>query len=101
MEEGNGKTPLSLAAKWGNIKVIKLLLEAGADIEGGEEDGQIPLLLAASFGRVDVVKLLLDCGADIKAKCPRGRTPLWYARNSWGVSEAVVELLLEKGALEI
>ena len=33
----NGLTALMCASEWGYTKVVKLLLEAGADVEGAEE----------------------------------------------------------------
>jgi ankyrin repeat protein len=42
------------------------------------------------------VKLLLEKGTDMEHKSRNGRTPLCYA--AWNRHEAVMKLLLEKGA---
>ena len=44
--------------------VVKLLINAGADVNKKDFYGRTPLILAASKGQVDLVELLLDAGAD-------------------------------------
>jgi ankyrin repeat protein len=39
---------------------VKLLLEAGADVNKADKDGWTPLYIAAYYGRVEIVRLLLD-----------------------------------------
>ncbi|CAB1340142.1 unnamed protein product [Coregonus sp. 'balchen'] len=63
-------TPLSLAASGGYINFIKILLNAGAEINSrydrlGSTLGISLLMLDAMNGHVLVVKLLLDMGSDI------------------------------------
>jgi ankyrin repeat protein len=92
----NKSTALHLASRHGNVKVVKTLLDHGADIEG-----RIiyfltpPLCEAAGAGHDEVVGLLLDRGADIN---PTGshRTPLEAAAS--GGFENVVTTLLDRGA---
>lgn len=59
LEDGNGLTPLGLAACYGNVEVVKLLLDTDSDTEPKESTGRTPLLCAAANGRVEVVTLLL------------------------------------------
>ncbi len=54
------------------------------------------LLDAARKGDLNTVKVLLEKGAPIEAKTPYGQTPLYLA--AMGGHDAVVQLLLEKGA---
>nr|MDO8110325.1 ankyrin repeat domain-containing protein [Candidatus Sigynarchaeota archaeon] len=86
------------AAEKGDLAIVKMLHEAGVDINentGGREGS--PLMKAAAFGKVEVIKYLLDNGADITARDAKGSTALLYAASE-GEDEAV-RILLERGAL--
>lgn len=47
--ELNGMTPLCVASKEGNVEIMRLLLEAGADAVHQSSDGSSPLLLCLRF----------------------------------------------------
>ena len=73
-------TPLHLAALYGQPKVMRLLVEAGADVDAYDSRGNTPLLLAAEQRRTDVVMELIRLGADVnKKKGPHFCTPLHAA----------------------
>lgn len=63
--ERSTKTPLT-AASSGSLSKVKLLLDAGADIEFTVKKGRTPLYHAALGNRFDVIKYLLDNGADYR-----------------------------------
>lgn len=52
-------TPLGVAADAGNISIVRLLLDAGADVNKAS-----PLYYAAQKGHLEIVELLLRAGAD-------------------------------------
>lgn len=56
--------PLSWAAMHGNSQAAKLLLEAGAEIDGVNTDGSTALHGAAFTGHPEIVRLLLEWKAD-------------------------------------
>ncbi|MDX2042848.1 MAG: ankyrin repeat domain-containing protein [Acidobacteriota bacterium] len=58
-------TPLSLAANSGNVDMLKLLLDNGANIDRGGSTAT-PLYFAAAGGHEDAVKYLLKHGAKVK-----------------------------------
>ena len=61
-------TPLTYAARFGNIQIIKMLLKAGADPNYGivNESRARPLYAAVQQRRDnDVVKVLIEAGADV------------------------------------
>ena len=68
------RTALGWSALYGNVERIRLLIDAGADVNHCENGGTTPLILAASNGHLDAVKLLVDAGADTTAKDDRGMT---------------------------
>ena len=47
------------------MEVVRILIDAGAELECHNENGHTPLMEAASSGHVDVAALLLECGAGI------------------------------------
>ena len=60
-------TPISYAIVGGNIRIVKLLISMGAEIEKYSKE---LLDHAVSVGRVDIVKLLFENGAD-STQAPR------------------------------
>ena len=58
-----GDTPLHVAAIWGDVRVGKLLLDAGADPNVQGEYGNTPLHEAVGQKHHEFVKLLLAHGA--------------------------------------
>ncbi len=54
------ETPLNYAIKNGNIEIIKLLLDFGADLEEG-----CPLYIASFIGNYEATELLLNRGASV------------------------------------
>lgn len=68
---------LLLEVSKGNITGVRMLIEAGADINyKGRKNGVSPLQLASELGNLDLVKLILDAGADINQKNYLGITAL-------------------------
>jgi hypothetical protein len=58
------RTALSFAADRGNVEIVRMLLERGADVNAKDTFyGATALDLALQNGQVDVVRLLLDKGA--------------------------------------
>jgi ankyrin repeat protein len=58
-----GLTPLCAAAKGGNVDVITLMVEAGADVNYADSHGKKPLAYAKEAGKQEAVDLLLQLGA--------------------------------------
>lgn len=48
-----------LAVSHGRLEMVRLLLEAGADVNCQDEDGSTALMCASEHGHVDIVKVLL------------------------------------------
>jgi hypothetical protein len=90
------RTQLHIAAVWGDVEIVELLLKRGADPNVKDDNGQTPLHIAALWGHVDVVRVLLEHRADPNAKDNDGKTPLHYAAEKGHVD--VVRVLLERGA---
>jgi ankyrin repeat protein len=59
--------------------VVKLLLEAGADVNAQFRDYETALYVASLEGHESVVKLLLEAGADVNAQFRDYETALYVA----------------------
>jgi len=78
-----------------NTKLIKYLLDQGADVNAPNDEGITPLHIALY---PDVVQCLLNGGADINKQSSDGSTPLHTQVADGEERLDVVELLLAKGA---
>ena len=74
-----GMCALCLASVLGHVEAAQRLLDAGADIELGDDDGDGPLGLAAYHRQVALVKLLLQRGANVQAHTKGGGSAMAYA----------------------
>jgi ankyrin repeat protein len=66
--------PLGTAAFVRSLPLARLLLGAGADVDGPEGSGFTALHTAAANGDIDLARLLLARGADARRRTPDGRT---------------------------
>lgn len=82
--------------KNGTKKIIKLLLNNQATVNGWDSKHFTPLMRAASRGNSDIIDLLLARGAAVDAVSARGDTPLLLAIRKG--KKDVVAILLENGA---
>jgi len=92
-------TPLTLAAFEGRVRVVKLLLELGADPNFRADNGWTPLIAAANDGRTRIVEILIDAGADLNGADMKGQTALHHLCFCPRSSAAeVATLLISRGA---
>ena len=96
------RTPLIHASYEGHVDIVRLLINAGADVN---QDGPVhsyrewqesPMMVAACCNHFDVVKMLMEAGAKPDKADKFGKTPLMMAVNN--NSKAVVQLLIDRGA---
>ena len=76
---------------------LRLLIDAGADVNYQDRNGNTPLRMAARYGRTECVKLLLAAsGIDVNLVNRNGETPLYWAACN-GQTECVKLLLAAPG----
>ena len=110
-----GATPFWLAARFGEIEMMRVLAAAGADPQLAIKDGTTPLMAAVGAGyngrgfavlgivsrleesrALEAAKVVLDLGADVNGSDNAGDTVL-HVTAAKGYNN-VVRLLAEKGA---
>lgn len=92
----NGKTPLALAAEKGQLRVVRFLLEKGAEPRSLASTMGSALHYAAIAGHKAIVELLLERGAPVDAAPASRATALhWAAANGF---RGIAEVLLDHGA---
>lgn len=91
-----GQTPLHLASKNGDLELVRVLVNAGVNIDGYDQNQNTPLKLAATYGKIEVVRFLVSKGAKIDHANYYSVTPLMSAIFSDRLD--VVKFLLQAGA---
>jgi ankyrin repeat protein len=112
---GKGATPFMRAAKSGDVEIMKLLLDAGADPTLTTPNKSNALMFAAGLGwrdgspaapsydqgtpedAVQAITLLLERGSDLNAANDNGDTALHLAVTNRGAPE-IVRFLISRGA---
>ena len=87
---------LMYASKKGHATRVKLLLNAGADVNLKDRDNMTALMYSATNGYDDCVELLLKAGADVNTKDRNDMTALALATSNGHAG--CVKLLQEAGA---
>lgn len=89
-------SPLSNAARSGNVKLVELLLEAGANINASGGSYGTPLAFAAHDSKTDIARCLISKGADVNLVGGEYGTALQAA--AYEVSDETIKVLLDGGA---
>ncbi|SDU12603.1 ankyrin repeat domain-containing protein [Halopseudomonas salegens] len=87
--------PLAFAAAYGNLEVVKLILEGGADINGQVAYGDTALIKAVEHDNWDVATYLIEQGADVNQPNAFGVSP-FIGFCALGRTD-LVQLALAKG----
>jgi ankyrin repeat protein len=95
--DNNGDAPLVMAAYLGHDEILRLLLEAGADVTAVDPGMKATALHAAAYaGRTEAARLLIAHGIDIDKQGPvNGYTALHDA--IWQNNVDTARVILEGG----
>jgi len=87
---------LSSVCRIGHLDAVRILLDAGADINRRDPDGNTPLWNAYLMDRREILRLLLDRGANVNIPLDDGEYMLTRAIDF--DKEEVAQLLIDHGA---
>ena len=94
--DGQGLSPLQIAAYRGDMEIVRIIIDAGADLELRNTKGGTALRFAVEQDHKDIVEILCKAGADINTRLNGGFTPFDWA-DANGKSE-MVAFLIKLGA---
>ncbi|PNF18748.1 hypothetical protein B7P43_G03347, partial [Cryptotermes secundus] len=96
--DNQGYTALQRAAMAGNLQLVRLLVQYGANLTelSRNQFGDLPIHLAAAFGHANIVHWMLDNGVPVNIRNRIGATPLHSAAHNNRLE--VAHLLLDGGA---
>ena len=72
----HGQSALHVAVEIGNLEMIKMLLDAKADVNITDDDGETPLMIAAHNNELEIIRVLLDAGANLHLADENGKTAI-------------------------
>lgn len=100
IQDEQRQSALRMASANGHRKVVRLLLEAGADINASNWEKRTALLLAAENGQISIARLLLNRGAREDISDNKGRSPI-FAATEKGLDLMVQAILLSTGKPDV
>jgi len=97
-----GITPLCLASYLGKTKLVKILIEEGADVNGQDKNGATALMYAARDGHTSVVQVLMQYNASSEILDNSGWSAIQYGQNYTEVVKIIENYsIAEKGICSI
>lgn len=98
MELSPDEPPLMIAARLGLTRVVRSLIDLGADpTESVFQNWDVIHSATGSKGTLEIVKILIENGAEVDSRQnPMGHTPLMRARGAGKLD--IIKFLVENGA---
>jgi len=98
LQNDKGETALMFASERGHTRIVKLLIEAGADVNIQDHINHTALMVASCNGHAKIIKILIEARADVNLYNVNGYTALTYATAN-GYTK-IIKLLIENGAIK-
>ncbi|KAL2181662.1 uncharacterized protein P884DRAFT_266089 [Thermothelomyces heterothallicus CBS 202.75] len=90
-----GNTPLQIAALNGYDDIVRLLVDAGCNLDCVNNDKDTPLIDAVENGHLDVVKILLDAGVNPRKANAYGQEPIDRVNDDLDYADEIRQALRE------
>lgn len=87
----DNNTPLFYAIDLGNLKIVKLLIDHGANIYHVNDNRETALHIAVKGSHIEITRFLLEEDVRLNSKDNLGNTALFYAKKN--ASNELIELL--------
>ncbi|MBL4900713.1 MAG: ankyrin repeat domain-containing protein [Colwellia sp.] len=85
-----------------NYKLVKKLINKGADVNQKIKGGSTPLMVASQNSDLKTVKLLINKGAKLNEKNKKSQNALSYAVGAGGIpNDKILTLLVQKGIRDL
>jgi uncharacterized protein len=96
-EKDYNYTPLHAASSRNRPEIVKMLIDAGAELNVQTSGGLTPLHRTIPMSNSEVAKILIDAGADLNIQEVHGWTPLhWAIENK---ENEIKQMLIDAGAI--
>ncbi len=89
----SGSTPLISAATFDKPEIVKVLIDAKANLSIKNNDGSTALHSAAFFGRIEIVQMLIDAKADKTIRNNFNATPRETVMGDFAKMKPVYDML--------
>ena len=93
---GVGTCALFIATERGHLEIVKVLLDAGVDLDSKDSTGQTALYRATRRGDDILMRFLIQRGAALETKDDNGRTV--FSANAKYCDDSHLRILLDAGA---
>lgn len=97
--ESDNRLPLMHATLHGKAKVVELLIDNGADVNGSDIVGNTCLMTAAFLGAVDTVQALISGGADLFHRNVIGEDVIDSVAVNWRMTNYYANEIYQLGVI--
>ncbi|SBO27069.1 conserved Plasmodium protein, unknown function [Plasmodium knowlesi strain H] len=92
----NNRTAFWYSCRNGNLKMARIILKKGSNINHKDANGISPLHISVKYGHLNIAKFLIENNANVDITDNEGQSPIFYAIINKHYD--IVKLLIENGA---